>query len=485
MKRIHKTNEMKVPAQIILLLFLMWHGGAIYAQKDSVNFGIFGNVYLYHPSQQPKSAVLFVSGDGGWNLGVVEMARILSKEGALVAGIDIQRYYRNMRKQKANCYYPAADFESLSLFLQKELKLPQYFKPVLLGYSSGATLVYGILAQAPANTFKGAIALGFCPDIEINKPLCRGSGLQWHDLVPGKSYYLEALAALSAPFVSLQGMIDQVCSFGDAKKYFSSLKNAELVALPKVGHGFSVEVNWVPQFKDAYHRILSAPSFTEQKNEQNKLLQEQHLDPLPLEMPLALLPAAVNDSLPVVLMISGDGGWTSFDQSLAEKLAEKGMPVIGLDAQRYFWNGKTPEETTEDIAATLEHFMQQWKRKTFQLAGYSFGANVVPFVANRLPDRLKSVLRGIIMLSPDITADFEIHVDDMLSLGMRTEKFNVPREMVSLAKLKPECIFGDEEDPETREAFVAVKCKINILPGSHHYNEDYQKLAEVFFSSLR
>ncbi|SPZ91950.1 Type IV secretory pathway, VirJ component [Sphingobacterium multivorum] len=47
----------------------------------------------------------------------------------------------------------------------------------MVGYSYGATLVYGLIAQAPAGTFRGGIALGFCPDITIAKPLCKGSGL--------------------------------------------------------------------------------------------------------------------------------------------------------------------------------------------------------------------------------------------------------------------------------------------------------------------
>ena len=53
-------------------------------------------------------------------------------------------------------------------------------------------------------------------------------------------------------------------------------------------------------------------------------------------MPLTLIPAAINENLPLAFFISGDGGWTSFDQTVCEKLAEKGIPVVGLDAQKIF-----------------------------------------------------------------------------------------------------------------------------------------------------
>ncbi len=121
--------------------------------------------------------VLFVFGDGGWNLDVVDMARELSLLDSLVVGVD--NYLRELAKSNEKCSYPAADFELLSKFVQKKLDFPMYMTPVLVGYSSGATLVYATLVQALSNTFRGAISLGFCPDLPLTKPLCGGSGLEW------------------------------------------------------------------------------------------------------------------------------------------------------------------------------------------------------------------------------------------------------------------------------------------------------------------
>jgi type IV secretory pathway VirJ component len=454
------------------------------AQTDSLNFDVFGNLILYHPSESPTGVALFVSGDGGWTLGVIDMARALAKEGALVAGIDIRHYLNSLNKLQIPCYYPAADFERLSLFLQKKFKFPQYFKPVLCGYSSGATLVYGVLKQAPANTFKGAISLGFCPDIEIKKSLCKGNGLITHVLKPGISYYLEPDGSLSAPFFVLQGMIDKVCSYKDAEKYLNGMNNAVLISLPKVGHGFAVEANWLPQLKDAYYKIKTAPSYAEEQNRQNKLLQEQNLQSYPGDLPLTLVPSALKDTMPIACLISGDGGWTNFDHTLAVSLAEKGISVIGLDAQKYFWDEKTKEETAAEISKVLNHYLIQWKRKSFILIGYSFGANVVPFIANRLPLVLRGKLRGVYMLSPDLTADFEIHVADMLNISTRQEKYQVIPEAKRIVNPAPVCVFGEEEDVEERESYLKQKIKVIVLPGSHHFNDDFLKLSDVIVNSL-
>jgi type IV secretory pathway VirJ component len=180
---------------------------------DSVTYGAFGKIMLYHPVGKPTSVALFVSGDGGWNLGLHDMAKNIVAQGALVVGIDAKYYKKMLARQSEKCAYPAGDFEQLSLMIQRKYAFPAYLKPVLVGYSYGATLVYGILAQAPANTFKGAIALGFCPDIDINKPLCKGTALLIHPVQENHSYYLDRTRGLTAPFIVLNGERDQTCPF--------------------------------------------------------------------------------------------------------------------------------------------------------------------------------------------------------------------------------------------------------------------------------
>ena len=445
---------------------------------DTMVYGSFGKVTIYHPTKVPDVLVLFISGDGGWNKGVVDMAENLAQEGALVAGIDIQHYFARIKSLKVQCYYPAGDFEELSLTIQKKYKFDQYVKPILVGYSSGATLVYGLLAQAPANTFKGAIALGFCPDIEINKPLCNGSGLKSHVLKQGVSFYLEATMQLSSPFIVLQGMIDQVCSYEDTKKFLEIMPLTELVSLPNVGHGFSVTRNWLPQFIAAYQKILKEPGYSERKSAENVLLQSQHLAPLSSDMPITLIPSSAKENLPLAIFISGDGGWTSFDHTVCEKLAEKGMPVVGLDAQKYFWKGKLPKEAADDISKAAIHYMQQWNKSSFVLVGYSFGACVAPFIANNFSSVLKESLCGVYCISPDETADFEIHISDMLDFSHK-EEYNVVGELKKILSLNPVCIFGNEEDSEIRRHFSITGVKIETLPGSHHFDDDYNGLATV------
>ncbi len=453
-------------------------------KTDSIKYGPFASIKIYHPRERPVSLVLFVSGDGGWNGGVKMMAEKLAEQGAMVAGVDIRYYLKSLYKKKLACFYPAADFEQLSLMLQKKYRFPVYYKPVLAGYSSGASLVYGVLVQAPANTFKGALALGFCPDLKTWKQLCEGAGLKSHKMKARGTFYLEKTTKLTAPFIALNGITDQVCPYEATKEFLSGMPEAQLVTLTKVGHGFAEQADWLPQFLAAFRKILDAPSFSQIKEGGNEVLKREKPEKLPGNMPLSIIPAADKSDAPLMFMISGDGGWTSFDQSLAEALAAKKVTVIGLDAQKYFWNAQSPEETASDISRAVIHYMQQYHKESFVLAGYSFGASIIPFVASRMSEELKHRLAGVISLSPDVTADFEIHVADMLGLGNDSEQYNVLNELKKIRNFHPLCCFGQEEDGATPEAFRKANANVLILPGSHHFNNNYTLIAEKITDHL-
>ena len=469
---------------ILIFLFpLVFTLNAKAAETDIVNYGLFGNVTIYKPKTTPKSFVLFISGDGGWNQGVVAMAKTIVNQGAMVVGVNIITYYRNLKKGNQKCYYPAGDFENLSLEIQKKYHFSTYNKPILVGYSSGATLVYGVLAQAPANTFKGAIALGFSPDIELDKTLCNGSGLTTKVLKPGKSFYLNPSSKLTAPFLVLQGTKDQVCSYEAAEKYMKEVNTEQLIVLPNVGHGFSVTKNWLPQFITAFKKVQNTPTYGQIKAVTNRIKQTQNSNEYSSNLPLTLIHSVYDEDAPLAFMISGDGGWTSFDQELGEQFAKEGVPVIGLDAQSYFWNATTPQKSALAISTAIESYMKHWNKNSFIIVGYSFGASVSPFIANYFPDELKEKIKGVYSLSPDETADFEIHLLDMLQVKS-TEKYDVLNEVTKIKQLNPVCFFGTQESDIVRRRFETAGAKVITLVGDHHFNNNFSAIVSGVLKNI-
>ena len=65
-------------------------GTAVAAPVQVFDYGRFGEVSVYRGSTESRDVVLFLSGDGGWNLGVISMAERLTDKAAVVAGIDIR-----------------------------------------------------------------------------------------------------------------------------------------------------------------------------------------------------------------------------------------------------------------------------------------------------------------------------------------------------------------------------------------------------------
>jgi type IV secretory pathway VirJ component len=471
---------MRALAWMFVVAALLQLPGGAFAAEEALRYGRVGTVTLYHRTPRPPHVALFISGDGGWNLGVVDMARELAGLDALVIGIDIRTFLRSLERATEPCAYPAADLEALSKFVQKKLGYMEYVPPVLVGYSSGATLVYAVLVQAPAGTFRGAISLGFCPDLELTRPLCRGDGgLAWKTPAKGKGYLFLPAPGLETPWVALQGAIDQVCSPADTAAFVRQSGRAEIVLLPKVGHGFAVPRNWLPQFKEEFgrlaHRAEAEPS--------PETAQPAAGRPAPIAgLPMVEVPSPVARKTLVVLL-TGDGGWAGIDREIASTLAAGGLPVAGLNTLQYFWNAKTPDTAGRDLERILRHYLDAWQCQQAVLVGYSFGASVLPFMAARLPRELLARIALIALIGPDKEAEFEFHILDWIP-GSAVRGLPVLPEIERLSGTRVLCIQGEDERDSLCRRLRPEQGRVITLKGGHHLGGDYRGLARQILAAV-
>lgn len=224
---------------------------------------LVGAITLYAPpaSVPVRGLALFLSGDGGWNLGVRGMAREAAKLGLWVAGFSTPRYLRALDAQPTGmCSDAAGTLATLAVDLKQRLDLPANLPVVLIGYSSGATTVYAALVQAAPGTFQGGLSLGFGPDIEARHAFCPGVGGLAEQRSPRPPHLPSMLpnTHLSAPWQILQGEIDEDVAPRFATEYTAGVPRAKAWLLPHVGHGFGVPRNWVPQYRRALESLLPA-----------------------------------------------------------------------------------------------------------------------------------------------------------------------------------------------------------------------------------
>ena len=441
-----------------------------------------GEVTTYRPDGPIRGFAIFLSGDGGWNLGVVDMAKALQAKGIAVAGISTPAFLKRLESGKDKCIDPNFALVALAQDVEHRLALPHYTKPILVGYSSGATVAYAALARAPAGIYRAAVSLGFAPDLPGSKPWCAIGGMEPTRITkPEHGWLFPPVSPLRAPWIVLQGLIDQVVAPAEAKSFTAKIPQAHLIELPKVGHGFSVEANWMPQFLKTFEPILERDDKSAAiSNLPGSSTGQVQIAGLPLT-PVTNPRAPTSHTMAVIY--SGDGGWAGLDRDMAASFAAHGIPVVGVDSLEYFWNAKSPELSARDLEAIIAHYGQLWHRNNTILVGYSYGADVLPFIAAKLPMNLRHQIDRVALLGLDAKADFQFHLSSWLDISGQNALPTVPQ-IHHLQGFSVQCIRGTEEKTSACLQVSAQDAKQVILPGGHHFDGNAELLVRAMTQGL-
>jgi type IV secretory pathway VirJ component len=181
---------------------------------------------------------------------------------------------------------------------------------------------------------------------------------------------------------------------------------------------------------------------------------------------------------PLIFYISGDGGYTSFSDSLCGTINKAGYKVIALNSKSYFLDKKTPQQTTQDIVNCLNSQFGKRKNQQFVLVGYSFGADIAPFVANALPDSIRKKMVSVVLLSPSTSTDFEIHVWDMLG-GKKKRSMDVVAEVNKMGLQKTAILSGTDENDFPDNNIKLKNFTSEKLLGGHRYEGNTKEVAKT------
>jgi len=190
-------------------------------------------------------------------------------------------------------------------------------------------------------------------------------------------------------------------------------------------------------------------------------------------LPLSLYNSS-DTTKPLIFYISGDGGFNKFSTSFMQKLNKQGYAVIGLDAKDYFWHKKKPQDAANAIEADINEINSKWKRQNIVLIGYSFGADVAPFMVTRFSLVLAGKINHLILLSPSSKTDFEIHVLQMLGWGSDSGE-SVPAE-INRISVPVAIITGDDEKDFPFNDLTITNKRLIKMPGGHHYDGNVDAL---------
>lgn len=447
-------------AMLALTSTLASGAAAAVTEEGTATLDPFGKVELYRDHPTPTRVVLLLSDADGWNRPDVESARAIATQDALVVGIDVRRYLTTMAERGGDELYLFADLEVLSQFVQKRMRLPSYVPPVVVGRGAGATLAYAVSASTRPDDFAGTVSIGFCPTVALPKPLGRGSGLELDAASPPGTYRLRPARTLVAPWTVIPGE----CDPSDARRFADGVANATVLPLASPGRLDDPET-WLPQLRHVLERTSGRPTS----------VATSGAAPV-ADLPLVEVPArGAPRALAVVL--SGDGGWASLDREVGDALAAAGVGVVGLNSLSYFWTKRTPDGTAADVVRVIRHYADAWRVPRVLLVGYSRGADVLPFVASRLPPDLASKVALVALLGPARTTDFEFHLTDWLG-GDDPTAAPVAPEVAKLGGLRVLCVQGADESDSLCPTLDEAIARRMTLPGGHHFGGDYGPITE-------
>jgi type IV secretory pathway VirJ component len=437
---------------------------------QTIDYGKFGKVELRRPDGPPQSVVLFLSGEGGWNQAAIDLATPLVAKGALVAGIDTPHYLAQLRRKDNGCNYMAWDLEDLAHRVEKEIGFQQYVTPMLLGQGPGAATAYATLVQGAQGMFNGAVSVGFCPEQSFGgAPLCPGPGAGLHAYkTSGEALTLDPAPVLKDKWIAIQPQKDTACSGRDITDFASRVGNAEVQRLAASRAPMTpAEVS--PLLMTAYDKLFAAAAA-------HKLATSSAGTVNVDDLPLIELPTSVH-SRRIALMISGDGGWAELDRQVSSALSARGVPVVGLNSLKYFWGERTPQATTADVSRILRHYLASWQASEVLLVGYSFGADVMPFIINRLPADLRARVVSATLLSLSEQASFEVHMAGWMGKvtddGMPTRP-----ELDAIKDLPVLCLAGAGDAEAACNKFTGPTYTSASLGEGHHFSGKYAEIAD-------
>lgn len=441
-------------AAALAVLATSWAGPSAAAddlRRTSAKNETLADVPVVAPQGEPTAIVALFSDMDGWTPARAAEADALAKEGAIVIGVDLPKYIAGLTKETTeDCYFISGDIEDWARLAGKQLGIKTYRFPVLLGVGKGADFAYAALSQAPANMFAGAVSVGFTAKLPLAKPLCDGPKTE-------KVENGELTVGSDTP-TELQGewrVLTDSPAAQAIKDFVEPLPTGDVVEQP-------AGADMAAAAREAALDIGGG-------------------DPDAVKaLPLVLYEPKSPTPKGLVVIYAGDGGWRDLDKTIAEFFQGEGYGVVGVDTLRYFWNEKTPREMGDDLEAIIGRYGPEWKAKNVMLAGYSFGADVIPFAWGRLSKQVRDSVRLVALLGLSKTADFQLSVAGWLGVG--SGDHDVLKPAAGLPMDRVLCVYGKEE---LEEADNDVACATSVFPksaqletpGGHHFDENYENLA--------
>lgn len=443
----------------------------------TVSHGRFVDVPIRMPAGDVRRFVFWFV-DGLSVAAREQRLQALTADGAMVAVVAVAPLEQALRKDGGSCVFSAGDVENFSRYVQAYVHLSTYHAAIVLGDGEGAALAYAVAAQAPKDTFAGAVSLGFCPTLATGKAVCAGSALALGQPRAGRGRRLQGVTlrpgALMVPWFHGDGSVPARCPLATVDAFAGGVDTAR--ALP----GNATADGRPDSNGQTSQALLAALRRIGSRRQVTVAPPPPDLAGLPVvEVPAA--PGVGGDTFAV--FASGDGGWAGLDKQVAGALAQAGIPVVGLDSLRYFWTARTPQGLAVDLDRIVRYYARRWGRNRVILIGFSQGADVLPAAIADLPPATARMVALNALLSIGRSAAFEFHVSNWL--GGDGDGRPIAPDLARLPHSRTLCIYGEDDADAICPDLKPGMARVIKLPGDHHFDGDYARLAALILHAIK
>lgn len=413
-----------------LLGALLVAGGAIVWRSKSEAPGdrlsyTYSNASLVaqNPSGAASTLAVLLAPQAG-DQRTLELAERLLGEVVAIVIVPWPEIARSKASSLNGCTNLSRIFHAIAKDAEHRLAFERFRIPVLGGIEAGASVAYLGYRQSGAGEWAGLLTIERPSQIELAEPPCLGWGRPGSD--PG-TYVLDSRHRNGETWVDLPDMAS-----GRLDTAISSLLS------------------------------LAAP--------------DTNQDALPLTM---IEPAKLDPAAPLVVIYSGDGGWAGFDRKVAAELARRGHEVAGISSLEYFWQRRDPPEAARDLQRLLE---ERAGERNILLVGYSFGADVLPFIYDALPAEVKARVIRVDLLGLAESAEFEFHLGSWADVASNQARPTVPF-LDALEGGEIRCIRGTQEAESACPRISNPRVEQVTLPGDHHFDDDARAVVDALLRS--
>ena len=461
--------------RFLLVITLVWHSfiGICQANSDEtptldrVEFknSKFGVIHVLRNATEVKEVAILISGSQGLADRVVEIAEALANK-ALVIGIDGDAYRNGIEQSADKCAYLSGELVRLSQSVQSSLQLPSYIKPYLVGFGSGAPLAF-MAYSANQKSFKGILSIHFCPSLIISKEFCevesvslRKIGDATYELLPGRPV---------KPFswVNAFGEQDSSCQAKNVRNFVRDMGVGFLYELKGETSQYDAPSHWIPQ---AWGKLVNQSAVLSREQRDNIEGKEILVSPTPPE------------KKDLVLLVTGDGGWSYSEKELAQKYAENGFQVVGLDALEYFWTQKTPKETADYLSQLILRSLEQRNKDRLVLVGFQLGAEAIAMAFNNFELSIKQKIRSVTLISPSRETSLRAEIGEWIGAPdiSRASRVKIAPQIPKMGGVRMICAYGkDDAGNSLCSQLSSAMYVIRTFPGGKYFNGDYAGVANV------